>query len=153
MVLPFFPPLRLFWNRGSGRDEEPSGENPPPDSDPFSDAEFEKILSGCQNNSRPAGNHRIQFDKRSQLFIRSHNEPLSVAAMRVSNPDCWSLASTVGTQPKLQPRLLRLSAIISQSRSRGTYSVLFLSSYVLPMKKVKSGQRELNPLLKFRDVA
>src|SRR5262245_2456156 len=37
--------------------------------------------------------------------------------------------------------------------SRGTHSVLFLSSYVLPMKKVKSGQRELNPLLKFRDVA
>jgi hypothetical protein len=29
-----------------------------------------------------------QFQKRSQLFICSHNETLSVVAMRVSNPDC-----------------------------------------------------------------
>jgi hypothetical protein len=32
-------------------------------------------------------NRRYQFQKRSQLFIRAHNEPLSVAAMRISNPD------------------------------------------------------------------
>jgi hypothetical protein len=37
------------------------------------------------------GNHRFEFQKRSQLFIRTHNEPLSVAAMRVSNPDCATL--------------------------------------------------------------
>jgi hypothetical protein len=30
---------------------------------------------------------RFQFHKRSQLFIRSHNEPLPVVAVRVSNPD------------------------------------------------------------------
>jgi hypothetical protein len=30
---------------------------------------------------------RFKFDKRGQLFIRTHNETLSVAAMRVSNPD------------------------------------------------------------------
>src|SRR5438132_284909 len=29
----------------------------------------------------------FEFQKRSQLFIRMHNETLSVAAMRVSNPD------------------------------------------------------------------
>jgi hypothetical protein len=28
-----------------------------------------------------------QFHKSRQLFIRTHNEPLTVAAMRVSNPD------------------------------------------------------------------
>jgi hypothetical protein len=28
----------------------------------------------------------IQFDKRRQLFIRTHNETLSVAVMRVCNP-------------------------------------------------------------------
>jgi hypothetical protein len=39
----FFPAELLLWNRGSGRDEEPAGKDPPPDSDPFSDAEFEKI--------------------------------------------------------------------------------------------------------------
>jgi hypothetical protein len=29
----------------------------------------------------------FQFQKRSQLFIGSHNEPLFVAAMRVSNEE------------------------------------------------------------------
>jgi hypothetical protein len=32
------------------------------------------------DTSRP-----LQFQKRSQLFIRTHNETLTVAAMRVSN--------------------------------------------------------------------
>jgi hypothetical protein len=32
-------------------------------------------------------NRRFEFQKRAQLFIRSHNETLSVTAMRVSNPD------------------------------------------------------------------
>jgi len=32
-------------------------------------------------------NRRFQFQKRSQLFIGTHNETLSVAAMRVRNPD------------------------------------------------------------------
>ena len=32
-------------------------------------------------------NHHLQFYKRSQLFLRVHNETLSVAAMRVGNPD------------------------------------------------------------------
>jgi hypothetical protein len=27
--------------------------------------------------------HRFQFQKRGQLFIRTHNEPLSIASMRV----------------------------------------------------------------------
>jgi hypothetical protein len=33
----------------------------------------------------------FKLDKSRQLFIRTNNEPLSVAAMRVSNPDCSSL--------------------------------------------------------------
>ena len=32
-------------------------------------------------------NRRFQFNKRSQLFIHVHNETLSVAAIRVNNPD------------------------------------------------------------------
>jgi hypothetical protein len=35
-----------------------------------------------------ATNRRFQFQKRSQLFLRTHNETLSVIAMRVGNPDC-----------------------------------------------------------------
>jgi hypothetical protein len=33
-------------------------------------------------------NRRFQFQKRSQLFIRTHNEAPSVVAMRVNDPDC-----------------------------------------------------------------
>ena len=32
-------------------------------------------------------NRRFEFHKRRQLFIRTHNEELTVAAMRVCNPD------------------------------------------------------------------
>jgi len=33
------------------------------------------------------GNHRFEFQKRSQDFIRVHNETLSVVAVCVSNPN------------------------------------------------------------------
>jgi hypothetical protein len=36
----------------------------------------------------PRAKGRLKFDKRGQLFIRAHNETLSVVAVRVSNPDC-----------------------------------------------------------------
>jgi hypothetical protein len=32
-------------------------------------------------------NHRFKFQKRNQLFIGVHNEPVSVVAMRIRNPD------------------------------------------------------------------
>jgi hypothetical protein len=35
-----------------------------------------------------SADRRFQFHKCSQLFIRSHNETLSVVAMRVHNEDC-----------------------------------------------------------------
>jgi len=34
----------------------------------------------------PGANRRFEFQKRSQLFFRTHNEALSVA-VRVNNPD------------------------------------------------------------------
>jgi hypothetical protein len=34
----------------------------------------------------------FKFQKRTQLFIRTHNETLPIIAVRVCNPDC----STVG---------------------------------------------------------
>ena len=46
--------------------------------------------------SQKAGTNRpFQFQKRSQLFIRTHNETLSIVAMRVCNPDC----SPIGINP------------------------------------------------------
>jgi hypothetical protein len=41
-----------------------------------------------QFKSLTHANRQFQFYKRSQLFIRSHNEALTVAAVRISNEDC-----------------------------------------------------------------
>jgi hypothetical protein len=50
--------------------------------------EFGKISLARQANSPPSANRRFDFQKRSQLFIRMHNETLSVITVRVSNEDC-----------------------------------------------------------------
>jgi hypothetical protein len=63
-----------------------------------------------------SANRRFQFQKRGQLFIRVHNETLSIAAMCVGDPDRSASQSIADAQPQLQPALLRLSAIISQYR-------------------------------------
>jgi len=39
-------------------------------------------------------NRRFQFHKRGQLFSLTHNERFSVAAMRISNPDCPAPVNT-----------------------------------------------------------
>ena len=50
--LPFPRAVLDLWNRGSGRGEEPGGaRRPPPDSDPFSEVNFEKISLVSQGNS------------------------------------------------------------------------------------------------------
>jgi len=40
------------------------------------------------NYNRRKRESQNPFQKRSQLFIRPHNETLSIVAMCVSNPDC-----------------------------------------------------------------
>jgi hypothetical protein len=37
-------------------------------------------------------NRRFKLKKRTQLFIRSHNETLSIITMCVCNPDCSAFA-------------------------------------------------------------
>jgi hypothetical protein len=50
------------------------------------------------------GGGKLSFAKRSQLFLHMHNEPVSVAAMCVCNPELLALGETIAeTQPKLQP--------------------------------------------------
>jgi hypothetical protein len=49
--------------------------------------EFLKSLTARQHNSSASAGRRFQFHKRSQLFIGTHHETLSVA-MRVNDPDC-----------------------------------------------------------------
>src|SRR5262249_37421075 len=86
---PLSSPLVVSVDCGSGRDEEPSGaRNPLPDSEPFSDSRsLAKIMPASQTNSPQAEVCRFEFQKRSQLFIGTHNETLSVVAVCVSTPD------------------------------------------------------------------
>jgi hypothetical protein len=49
---------------------------------------FEKSSPARQAQSATSLNDRFEFHKRGQLFIRVHNETLSVAPVRVSDPDC-----------------------------------------------------------------
>jgi hypothetical protein len=59
--------------------------------DRLSDAEFGKNLANLSRQLPASSNCRFEFKKRSQYFIRTHNETLSVVAVHVSNPDCASL--------------------------------------------------------------
>ena len=55
--------------------------------DRLSDAEFGKNLANLSKQFAVSADRRFEFQKRRQLFIRSHNETLSVVAMRIGNPD------------------------------------------------------------------
>ena len=50
-------------------------------------SEFRKTLASLSWQFAAIANLRFEFKKRGQSFMRSHNETLSVVAMRVSNPD------------------------------------------------------------------
>jgi hypothetical protein len=56
---------------------------------------------------------RFKLQKRRPLFIRTHNETLSVVAVRVRNEDRSPVGINRRDTAKLQPALLRLSAMIS----------------------------------------
>jgi len=89
----------ILWNCGSGRGEEPSGaKSPPPDSDPFKRRRVWPKLHQLVKKIRRKPDTPLQAQKRSQLFIRSHNETLSVAAMCVCNPDRSPLGIDANTQ-------------------------------------------------------
>ena len=67
-------------------------------------------------------NHRFQCHERSQLFVRTHNETLSVAAMRVSNPDRSSVGVISGVRPVSTPlaQSSRVYLAVSRRISRST---------------------------------
>jgi hypothetical protein len=92
-----------------------AGESPPPDSDPFSDTEFGKNLASLSSGFVAGPSCRLKLDKRSQLFIPTRNETLSVAAMCVSNPDRSPLRNQgLRRNPNSKRLCSDLSAIISQ---------------------------------------
>jgi hypothetical protein len=46
-----------------------------------------KNLANLSNQFAINPHRRFQFNERSELFIRTHNETLSIVAMRVNHPD------------------------------------------------------------------
>jgi hypothetical protein len=53
------------------------------------DDSTERLGSNCDLFSQNVETNRpFQFQKRSPLLIRVHNETLSIVAMRINNPDC-----------------------------------------------------------------
>jgi hypothetical protein len=61
--------------------------NPAPDSDLLLARSLEKIPPACQYKKSRSQIADPSSTKRVQLFIRSHNETLSVSAMRVNNEE------------------------------------------------------------------
>jgi hypothetical protein len=49
--------------------------------------EFGRNLAGLSKQFTASADRRFQSQKRSQFFIGTHNETLSIVAMRVCNPD------------------------------------------------------------------
>ena len=70
------------------------------------------VIGGAKAVARAS---RFKFNKRGQILIGVHNEmlpsPRCASAIQVVRP----LESIAETQPKLQPALLRLSAMISRA--------------------------------------
>jgi hypothetical protein len=69
---------------GADEAKNPAGKSPPPDSDPFSDAEVGKNLASLSSTIAASADRRLKFYKRRQLFIGTHNETLSGAVMRLA---------------------------------------------------------------------
>jgi hypothetical protein len=79
----------------AGREEAKNlaGKSPPPDSDPFSDAESGRDLADLSSQFATRANSRLKFQKRSELFLCAHNKTLSVAAIGVRNYHQGAMAS------------------------------------------------------------
>jgi hypothetical protein len=102
-LFPSFSPAKLIVGlRGPEEAKNQRGRSPPPDSDPFSDAQFAKCLACLSRQFAASADRRFKFKKRRILFVATNDKPLPVVAMRVCNPDCSPLESIVATQPKLQ---------------------------------------------------
>jgi hypothetical protein len=69
------------------RGKEPwRGESPSPDSGPLNAAEFGKTLADLSRQTAASTGGEFEFNKRGQLFIRPHNEPIAVA-VSINNED------------------------------------------------------------------
>jgi hypothetical protein len=92
---------------GSG-EEKIGGNCPPPHSNPSIDFEFGKISLTRQANSPPRANRRFDVNKRGHLFIRVHNETLSVIAV-IPLPKCRMIRENSRRRSKSLDAIRRVS--------------------------------------------
>jgi hypothetical protein len=83
----FFPAALSQLVAGPEGAKNLAGKCPPPDSDPFNGVDSEENYASLSKQFAASADHRFEFQKRSQLFVSTHNETLSVAAMRANNPN------------------------------------------------------------------
>jgi hypothetical protein len=87
MDLPLSSPCELISVCcGSGRDEEPAGKILRLIQIRLAMSSFAKILPARQAQSSQAGTANSSVPQSESAFIRTHNETLSVVAVRVRNP-------------------------------------------------------------------
>src|SRR6266480_7365593 len=80
MVLPFSSPFQLISVCcGSGRAKNLAGKCPPPDSNPFSDAESGKISLGCQAAKSRNPESPIPVPETRSAFHLTHDETFFAA--------------------------------------------------------------------------
>jgi len=80
-------------------------------------------------------NRRFEFDKSSQLFIRTHNESVTVPAMRLGNEESFSLAI------RQQGRLLEHPEDFEDDNDNDNYSDYVENVSVHAGTHIKSGVR------------
>jgi hypothetical protein len=76
----------------------------------------------CMSGPRSESNRRVQFQKSSQLFIRAHNETLSVVAMRVREQSA-NKQRTVFVRPFVFLEMLDRQTERCHARERCTIAV------------------------------
>ena len=106
MVLPFFFPATLILRfAGPEGAKNLAGKCPPPDSNPFSDAESGKISPACQANSPQAriaaSSSRNAVSFSSARTTKRFPSSRCASAIQIVRP----LESIAETQPQLQPAL------------------------------------------------
>ena len=137
---PSFPRCVVLRSAGPEEAKNPAGKSPPPDSDPFSDAEFGKNLANLSNQFAASANRRFKFQKRRQLFIRVHNETLSVVAVCVYNPDRSPFEIQRLTEIAQGSRLLFLAQFLESG-----IAAQRVPERIEPKKGWRSGHRAIKP--------
>src|SRR5262249_14021492 len=87
---------------------------------------------------------RLQFHKRSQLFIRTQNETLSVVSMCVSNPDCPSMKIERRYPAHAESGFLEIVSDFTGGDSRLLFLAEFLEARIAPKRiehRIEAEQR------------